>query len=115
MENKDHLLEFTIPQLLRWRVQHSGDKVALREKDFGRWNNLTWRQYYDLVRKSALGLEKIGLQTEDKLALITDNIPEMLIVAIGTHAVGGISAGLYQTSLPDEIAAILNYLDVSIV
>ena len=39
----------------------------------------------------------------------------MLIVAIGTHAVGGISAGLYQTSLPDEIAAILNYLDVSIV
>jgi long-chain acyl-CoA synthetase len=115
MENKDHLLEFTIPQLLRWRVQHSGDKVALREKDFGRWNNLTWQQYYDLVRKTALGLEKIGLQTDDKLALITDNIPEMLIVAIGTHVVGGISAGLYQTSLPDEIAAILNYLDVSIV
>ncbi len=115
MENKDRLLEFTIPQLLRWRVQHSGDKVALREKDFGRWNNLTWRDYYDHVRKTALGLEKIGLQPDDKLALITDNIPEMLIVAIGTHAVGGISAGLYQTSLPDEIAAVLNYLDVSIV
>jgi long-chain acyl-CoA synthetase len=115
MENKDRLVEFTIPQLLRWRVQHSGDKVALREKDFGRWNNLTWRDYYDHVRKTALGLEKIGLQPDDKLALITDNIPEMLIVAIGTHAVGGISAGLYQTSLPDEIAAVLNYLDVSIV
>jgi long-chain acyl-CoA synthetase len=115
MENKDHLLEFTIPQLLRWRVQNSGDKVALREKDFGRWNNLTWREYYDHIRKTALGLEKIGLQTDDKLALITDNIPEMLIVAIGTHTVGGISAGLYQTSLPDEIAAVLNYLDVSIV
>ncbi|MEJ2166775.1 MAG: AMP-binding protein [Desulfobacterales bacterium] len=115
MENKNHLLEFTIPQLLRWRVQHSADKVALREKDFGCWNNLTWRQYYDFVRKTALGLEKIGLQADDKLALLTDNISEMLIVAVGTHAVGGISAGLYQTSLPDEIAAILNYLDVSIV
>ena len=115
MENKDHLLKFTIPQLLRWRVQHSGDKVALREKDFGRWNNLTWQEYYDHVRKTSLGLEKIGLQADDRLALISDNIPEMLIVAVGTHVVGGISAGLYQTSLPDEIASILNYLDVSIV
>jgi long-chain acyl-CoA synthetase len=115
MENKDHLLKFTIPQLLRWRVQHSGDKVALREKDFGRWNNFTWQEYYDHVRKTSLGLEKIGLQADDRLALISDNIPEMLIVAVGTHVVGGISAGLYQTSLPDEIASILNYLDVSIV
>ena len=30
-------------------------------------------------------------------------------------AMGGIAAGIYQTSLPDEIAGILNYLDVSVV
>jgi len=108
-------LDFTIPQLLRWRVQHSSDRVALREKDFGYWNNYTWKEYYDYVCHTALGLEKIGLQKDDKLALITDNIPEMLIVAIGTHVIGGISAGIYQTSLPDEIANILEYLDVSVV
>jgi long-chain acyl-CoA synthetase len=39
----------------------------------------------------------------------------MLIVAIGTHAIGAISAGIYQTSLPEEIAKILDYLDVSVV
>ena len=115
MENRDHLLDFTIPQLLRWRVQHSADKVALREKDFGYWNNYTWKEYFEYVRRTALGLEKIGLKKDDKLALITDNIPEMLIVAIGTHVVGGVSAGIYQTSLPDEIAAILDYLDVTVV
>ena len=80
MNDKDHLLDFTIPQLLRWRVQHSAEKVALREKDFGYWNNYTWKEYYDYVCHSALGLEKIGLKKDDKLALITDNIPEMLIV-----------------------------------
>ncbi|MGD8523620.1 MAG: AMP-binding protein [Desulfobacterales bacterium] len=115
MENRDHLVDFTIPQLLRWRVQHSEDKVALREKDFGYWNNYTWKEYFEYVRLTALGLEKIGLKKDDKLALITDNIPEMLIVAIGTHVVGGVSAGIYQTSLPDEIAAILDYLDVTVV
>ena len=115
MENRDNLVKYTIPQLLRWRVGNSADKIALREKDFGYWNNYTWKEYYDLVCKTALGLEKIGLKKGDKLALITDNIPEMLIVAVAAHALGAISAGVYQISLPDEIAKILDYMDVSIV
>jgi len=115
MEDRDVLTDFTIPQLLRWRVEKSGDRVALREKDFGFWNTFTWRQYYKLVGKAALGLQEIGLKKGDKIALITDNIPEMLIVSIGAQSMGAISAGIYQTSLPDEIADILNYLDVSIV
>jgi long-chain acyl-CoA synthetase len=36
-------------------------------------------------------------------------------VAIGTQVIGAISAGIYQTSLPDEIAMILDYMDVSVV
>ncbi len=67
------------------------------------------------VHKTALGLEKIGLKKNDKLALIADNIPEVLVVAIAAQAAGGISAGIYQSSLPNEIADILNYMDVSIV
>ncbi|MFZ0610654.1 MAG: AMP-binding protein [Desulfobacterales bacterium] len=115
MEEHTDLLDFTIPQLLRWRVRHSGDKVALREKDFGRWISYTWQEYYQYVHKTALGLEKIGLKKNDKLAIIADNIPEVLVVAIAAQAVGGISAGIYQSSLPNEIADILNYMDVSIV
>ena len=115
MEDKNELLKFTIPQLLRWRVGQTGDKVALREKDFGYWNNYTWNDFYDRVRKAALGLEKIGLKKGDKIALIGDNIPEMLFVAIGAQSIGAISAGVYQTSLPDEIAELVNYMDVKVV
>jgi long-chain acyl-CoA synthetase len=115
MEDKNQLCENTIPQLLRWRVKHSADKIALREKDFGHWNNYSWARYYEQVRKTAIGLRKVGFGKGDKIALITDNIPEMLIVAVGAQAVGGISAGIYQSSLPDEIAAILDYMDVSMV
>ncbi|MBC2715277.1 MAG: long-chain fatty acid--CoA ligase [Desulfobacteraceae bacterium] len=115
MENKDHLLQYTIPQLLRWRVKTSGDRTALREKDFGRWISYTWEQYYELTCRAGLGLRQIGFGKEDKIAIISDNIPEMLYIAIGAQALGGVSAGLYQTSLPDEIGQILDYLDVSIV
>jgi long-chain acyl-CoA synthetase len=83
MEDKSQFLNFTIPQLLRWRVKETGEKVALREKDFGYWNNYTWNDFYDRVRKIALGLDDLGLKKGDKLALIGDNIPEMLFMAIG--------------------------------
>jgi long-chain acyl-CoA synthetase len=115
MEKHDQLTQYTIPQLLRWRMQKSPDKVALREKEFGYWRSYTWRDYYEKVRVTAMGLAQIGLSREDKVALIGDNIPEMLFIAIGAQALGGISAGIYQTSLPEEIAGILDYLDVSMV
>ena len=100
MQNRDFLLQYTIPQLLRWRVTTSGQRTALREKDFGRWISYTWDEYYAYTRKTGLGLREIGLGQEDKIALICDNIPEVLFVSIGAQAMGGISAGIYQTTLP---------------
>ena len=91
MSGKEDILKYTIPQLLRWRVHQTGDKVALREKDFGYWNNYTWNDFYDRVRKVALGLEKLGLKKDDKLALIGDNIPEMLFMAVGAVTRGGLA------------------------
>jgi len=114
-ENQDHLLEFSIPQLLRWRVKSTGTKVALREKDFGCWNSYTWDQYYDYVRKVGLGLEKIGVKKGDVVALIGDNIPEMLFMAIGAQSIGAISAGIYQTTMADEISQLLQYMNVTVV
>ncbi|HCY87991.1 MAG TPA: long-chain fatty acid--CoA ligase [Desulfobacteraceae bacterium] len=113
--NTDQLLQFSIPQLLRWRVNESPNRPALREKDFGIWNAYTWKDYYDYVRKTALGLKRLGLSKGDTIAIISDNIPELLFVAIGAHSVGAISAGIYQTSMPHEIAQILQYLKVSAV
>lgn len=115
MGKNDHLLEYSIPQLLRWRVGASPKRPALKEKDFGIWNTYTWEDYYDHVRKTALGLKAIGLAKGDTIAIISDNIPELLFTAIGAHSIGAISAGIYQTSMPAEIAQILQYLKVSAV
>ncbi|SDO65565.1 AMP-binding protein [Desulforhopalus singaporensis] len=115
MDNKEQLAQLTIPQLLRWRMRKTGNKVALREKDFGCWNSYTWNDYYEHVRKVALGLLAIGFAREDKIAIISDNIPETFFVAIGAQSVGGISSAIYQTSLPEEIGDILQYLEVALV
>ncbi len=108
-------MELTIPQLLRWRVKRTGGKVALREKDFGTWNCYTWDVYYDHVRKTGLSLQELGVQKGDAIALIGDNIPEMLFVAIGAQAIGAISLAIYQTTMPEEIAQLLTYMKVRMV
>jgi len=115
MTDNKHLLEYSIPQLLRWRVKTSPKRPALREKDFGIWNTYTWQDYYDHVRKTALGLKAIGLGKGSTIALISDNIPELLFTAIGAHSIGAVSAGIYQTSMPHEIAQILQSLKVTAV
>jgi long-chain acyl-CoA synthetase len=61
-----------------------------------------------LVRKTGLGLQKLGLKKGDAIALIGDNIPEMLFVALGVQSIGAISAAIYQTTMPDEIAQLLD-------
>jgi len=109
------LSQCTIPQLLRWRKTQAPEKVALREKDFGIWQPFSWKDYWEKVRAVGMGLKETGFSKGDKVALIGDNIPELLFMAIGAQSIGGIGAGIYQTSLPDEIADILNYLEVSIV
>jgi long-chain acyl-CoA synthetase len=109
MEDTRKLLDLPFPQLLRWRVKETGDKVALREKDFGYWNNYTWNDYYDYVEKSPWGLRRSGCK-EEVAILIGDNIPEMLFVALGAQSIGAISAAIYQTTMPEEIAQLLDYI-----
>lgn len=115
MTTREELVEYSIPQLLRWRVRSTPKRPALREKDFGIWNTYSWEDYYSYVRRTALGLRAIGLGKNDTIAIISDNIPELLFIAIGGHSLGAISAGIYQTSMPDEIAQIIDYLKVSAV
>ncbi|OGR11717.1 MAG: long-chain fatty acid--CoA ligase [Desulfobacula sp. GWF2_41_7] len=115
MTDNKHLLLYSIPQLLRWRVKSTPKRPALREKDFGIWNTYTWQDYYDYVRKTALGLRAIGLGKGSTIALISDNIPELLFTAIGAHSIGAVSAGIYQTSMPHEIAQILQSLKATAV
>ena len=115
MGRRHAYLDLTIPQLLQRRAVDYGDKVALREKELGVWRCYSWNRYWQMVRSAGLGLVAIGLGAGEKLAIISDNIPETLFLAIGAQAVGGVSAGVYQTSLPEEIASVLDYLEVTVV
>src|SRR5437773_2428584 len=46
----------TFPKLVVRNAEQHGDRVAIREKDYGIWQSYTWRQYLAEARLIAFGL-----------------------------------------------------------
>src|SRR3990170_2609802 len=86
----------TLPKILRAQYQKYGDrKVAMRKKQYGIWNNYTWRDVYERVRYVALGLLSVGWQRGDHVAIMGDNDPEWYCAEYAAHAIGGAVTGLF--------------------
>ncbi len=109
------LKRYTLPQLLRLRAEKEGERVALRFKEFGIWNEVTYAEYYEKVLLFAHGLLALGFAPGERLAILADNIPEWLYAELGAQAVRGISVGVYPSGLPSEIAYMLAYTGASVV
>jgi len=104
--------DLSIPKLLFRTAERYGDrKVAMREKEFGIWRAITWREYAEHVRHLALGLEALGLERGDKVAFIGHNRPEGLWAEMATLAAGGVAAWLFQDCLIDEVQYIVDHAD----
>ncbi|MBI3912801.1 MAG: AMP-binding protein, partial [Chloroflexi bacterium] len=103
--------DLSIPKVFVQAARKFGNKVAMREKEFGIWRPITWTEYLDQVRKIALGLYALGIRKDDKIALIGDNRPEGLMAEMGALAAGGAAVWLYQESLIDEVQYIVNHSD----
>ena len=105
----------TYPKLLRLNAREHGEAIALREKDLGLWRPFTWNDYQARVRDFALGLLELGLKRGEVVGIIGDNRPDWVAAEIATHAIGGLSLGLYRDVLDEEAAYLLNYGEARLV
>ena len=106
----------TLPQFLAMRAGEWGERrTALREKQFGIWREVTWRQYYDHVRRFSLGLRALGMDRGDKVAIIGDNRPEWFYAELAAQSAGGASVGLFQDAVARELQFIVDHSDARFV
>ena len=106
----------TLPALLRRNAARYGSsRTALREKEYGIWQPVSWEQYYEHVKYFALGLRSLGFRKEDKLAIIGDNRPEWLYAELAAQSLGGLPLGIYQDSMLTEVAYIINHSEARVV
>ena len=67
----------TFPRLMLEHAAQRPDAPALREKEFGIWQTLSWSQLATLVRELAGGLAAAGLQRGQHRVVVGENRPRL--------------------------------------
>jgi long-chain acyl-CoA synthetase len=105
----------TFPKLVERNAAEHGGEIAMREKEFGIWRSLTWREVAERVKLRALGLRHLGVGRGDVVGLIGDNRPDWVFGEIAAHAAGAMSLGMYRDALDEEVAYLVNHAEVRVV
>ena len=105
------LSELPLPRQLLYWAEHCPDVVALRQKDFGIWQPITWAQYAAASRSFGYGLVSLGLEAGDKVAVLSENRKEWVFAQFGAALFRGITSGVYPTSPAAEIEYLLTLSD----
>jgi len=107
-------MTYTLPHLLVENARKYGhDKVALREKEFGIWQSVSWQEYLENVQDLALGLVALGYQAGDKMAILGDNRPEWLYGELAIQSLGGASVGIFPDSVIDQVRYVIDHSDAA--
>jgi long-chain acyl-CoA synthetase len=99
----------TLATRIRDWAARSPDRVAMRHKHMGIWQEITWASYWDTVQTVGHALLALGIEPGDRVAIHSENRPEWLFTDIATVAVRGATVGLYPTNPLAEVQYLLSH------
>ncbi|MAS06531.1 MAG: long-chain fatty acid--CoA ligase [Ahrensia sp.] len=102
----------TFPQYLLLNADRFGSRTAMRHKDHGIWKSWSWAELADEIRAFSLGLQAIGLQSGDKVAIVGHNRPRLYWAFAAVQALGGVPVPVYADSVAEEMVYVLNHAGV---
>ncbi|MBC3191291.1 long-chain fatty acid--CoA ligase [Pseudonocardia sp. C8] len=88
-------------------AEHPAD-VLYRRKGSGGWSDVTAREFAGQVTRVAAGLIAAGVQTGDRIALLSRTRYEWTLFDYAILAAGAVTVPIYETSSPDQIAWIVS-------
>ncbi len=106
-------MQTTFPRLLLDHASRRPNAPALREKEYGIWQTLSWRALDQLVRELAGGLAAAGLGRGQHLIVVGENRPRLYAAMLAAQALGAIPVPLYQDAVGAEWVFPLNNADVA--
>ncbi len=93
-----------LPQLL----EKYNKPNALGAKENGKWRTYSTQDFVDYVNNLSYGLYNLGLDREDKIAIIANNRPEWNFADFAIQQSGAVSVPIYPTVSEHDLAFILN-------
>jgi long-chain acyl-CoA synthetase len=103
------LVADTLPKLLRERARLGPGEVALREKEYGIWQRVTWDDYLGHARRFCLGLVSLGLERGEKIAILSENCREWVYAELAAMSASAVGVGVYPTSPAAEVKYVVSH------
>ena len=83
------------------------DAVQMRRDPSGTWSGIPARDFGFTVRCLSLGLNALGMQPGDRVAILSENRPEWAMTDYAIVCAGALSVPIYATLPADQIVALL--------
>ncbi len=101
----------TAPLMFKETALKYGDRVAMRTKEYGLWQDISWNDYYRQAECVGSALVDMGLEPGDCVSIIGDNCPEWVIIDMGVQCVGGTAVGVYSTNAWPQVEHVIGNSD----
>ena len=98
----------TFPELLLLQSRQRPDAIAIREKRYGIWQTLSWRELLTFVTHQACGLHVAGLSRGEHVAVIGSNRIRLYGSMLAIQSLGAIPVPMYQDSVANEYVFPIN-------
>jgi len=90
----------TLPAMFWNGVARRGDRVWMRQKEFGVWRSWSWNQTAQAVREIAHGLMALGFERGNTASIQSNTVIEWVLADLAVLSCGGVSSGIYPTDSP---------------
>jgi long-chain acyl-CoA synthetase len=105
-------MDTTFPQLLLKHAAQRPNAAAMREKEYGIWQTLSWAQLSTMAQGMAAGLHRDGLQRGEHLVVVGSNRPKLYAAMLAAQALGAVPIPLYQDAVAAECVFPINNAQV---
>lgn len=94
--------------LTTYLQKHPDQKIALAKKENGQWRNYSIQEYVETTNIISYALIKLGIQKNDKVAIISSNRPEWNIMDMAIQQVGAVTVPIYPTISKEDYRVVIN-------
>ena len=105
-------MQTTFPRLLLNHATQRPAEPAMREKEYGIWQALSWADLAALVEHLACGLHQAGLRRNEHMIVVGANRPRLYATMLAAQSLGAIPIPLYQDAAAAECVFPINNADV---
>lgn len=85
-----------------------GARAFLSDKRHGAWRDHSWTDVANRVMRLRTGLTRVGVGHGDRVAILSENSPEWVIVDQAVLGLGAVVVPIYTTSGADEMRHLIN-------